>query len=47
MDVGFSINFLQTIPVLDGFKDSLKENNSIADSGNASEFGFGISQRDS
>ena len=46
-EASFTINFLQTIPVVDPFKDSLKENNIIGDSGNNSEFGFGISQRDS
>jgi hypothetical protein len=44
--VGFSINFLQTIPVLEGFREG-RESTGVGESGNMSEFGFGVSQRDS
>ena len=44
--MGFSINFLQTIPVLEGFREG-RDSTGVGDSGNISEFGFGVSQRDS
>lgn len=44
-DLNFNISFLNTIPVVDPFRDSL--NNNITDSINNPDFGFGVSQRDS